>query len=295
MLEKVIEKIKKPQNAFMQIIIYIISYITIFNFMYIENMYFVENVVMALGILLYIISADILTEQNEHYVIKAMLIGILAIFCYQATIGFFITLIVIFSILKNSNNLKNAISLIVKGAVIVILAVISNIVFVKIYGTIFGIEQERIGSINNIWINLNLIIKNCTKIIINTVGLFQKYAFLIILAIIALIANIYWIKKKMIVEDILFNLFIVIAIASAFCMNIMSLSAFYCGRTRYVIGALVGLIYIYIYCKTEIFQKHIISKILLTTILLGFFIIIIYNYVFIQQEHKAVNILEKMK
>ena len=65
-LKKVIEKYKKPKNILQNIILVIISYVTIFNFMYLEDMYFVESVVMATSVLLYEIAADILRSEERR-------------------------------------------------------------------------------------------------------------------------------------------------------------------------------------------------------------------------------------
>ena len=70
-LKKVIEKYKKPKNILQNIILVSISYVTIFNFMYLEDMYFVESVVMATSVLLYEIAADILITKNKNYIIKS--------------------------------------------------------------------------------------------------------------------------------------------------------------------------------------------------------------------------------
>ena len=91
-LNKIIKKYKEPKNIFQEIIVIIISYITVFNFMYLENMYFVECIVMAASVLLFIISADILVEKNNKYFIKSTILTILGIMFYQGTIGIFLHL-----------------------------------------------------------------------------------------------------------------------------------------------------------------------------------------------------------
>ena len=100
-LSKIIKKYKEPKNIFQEIVVIIISYITIFNFMYLENLYFVESIVMAVSILLLIISANVLVEKNKQYFIKSVILTILAIMCYQGTIGLFFAYVLLFTILKN--------------------------------------------------------------------------------------------------------------------------------------------------------------------------------------------------
>ena len=108
-LSKIIKKYKQPTNIFQEIIVMIISYITIFNFMYLENMYFVECIVMAASILLFLTSADILVEKNSKYLIKSLTLASLGVMFYQGTVGMFFTLVCLFTILRNKNNIKQMI------------------------------------------------------------------------------------------------------------------------------------------------------------------------------------------
>src|SRR5574344_1010910 len=50
-LNGIITKYKEPQTTFKKVLIIAISYIIVFNFMYLENVYFVESLVMSSSIL----------------------------------------------------------------------------------------------------------------------------------------------------------------------------------------------------------------------------------------------------
>jgi len=89
-LKNIILKYKYTENRYLEGIALTISYFTIFNFMYLENLYFVEAIVMAISLLLYIISADILVERKKYYLIKSILLTILAIFMYQGMVRIFL-------------------------------------------------------------------------------------------------------------------------------------------------------------------------------------------------------------
>ena len=105
-LSKIIKKYKQPTDIFQKIILISICYITIFNFMYLEDMYFVESIVMSLSILLYLKSADIIVERKKHYIIKSLILVSIGIISYQGTIGMYFSFIILFTILKNKNNIK---------------------------------------------------------------------------------------------------------------------------------------------------------------------------------------------
>lgn len=105
-LKNIIIKYKPTKNKYLQILALVISYFTIFNFMYLENMYFVECIVMSASILFHIISADILVSRNKHYIIKSAFFTVISIFMYQGMVGFFLSITLLFSFLKNSKNIK---------------------------------------------------------------------------------------------------------------------------------------------------------------------------------------------
>ena len=86
--------------------------------MYLDNMYFVENIIMAISVLLFIKSADILVEKNNKYLLKSGVLTILGVLAYQGTIGLFFTYVVLFSILKNDKNIKQIIYFLINLQVI---------------------------------------------------------------------------------------------------------------------------------------------------------------------------------
>ncbi len=65
LLKNIVSKYKNTENKYLKGFVLLISYFTIFNFMYIENMYFVECIVMAASLLFHIISADTLVSRKN--------------------------------------------------------------------------------------------------------------------------------------------------------------------------------------------------------------------------------------
>ncbi len=84
----------------------------------------------------------------------------------------------------------------------------------------------------------------------------------------------------------------VVSIASSFITFILSLTSFYTGRLRFSIGATIGLLLIYLYCKTDIFEERSILTYLLIFILIFYSMFGIYNYINVMYQHKQVNALE---
>lgn len=296
-LSKIIKKYKEPKNIFQEIIITIISYITIFNFMYLENMYFVECIVMAASILVFLTSADILVEKNNKYIIKSLLLSTLGVMFYQGTVGMFFTLVCLFTILKNKNDIKQMMIDILKSGIIAAIAILIDLLTIKICGSILGMNQDRYGSISNIFDNIEFLIFILPNIMQTTCYLFPKNALYIFLSILTIIVIIYQTRNITKEDNTIFYylLLLFIAIASSLIINFTTLSSYDTGRLKDSLGAMIGIIFCLLYVKTNLLDnKTKLSKIAILT-LLAFSIINIVNYENLMLLHKEVNKLEKQE
>lgn len=294
-LNKIIEKYKKPQNIIQEITLIIISYITIFNFMYLENMYFVESIVMATSVLLFIISSYILTERNKNHIIKSLILTIIGVICYQGTIGIFFAFAILLTILKNKNNIKQIIIDLIKCGLIALTAVLLNIISVKIIEKIFNMNQTRLGNISNIFRNITQIIITLPNILQETCNLFPKNVFIIFLDVLTVIVIIYQIKTLNEKNNVLYKYIaiVIITIAGSCVTYLLTLTSFYTGRLRNALGALIGIIFIFLYIETDLFEKKRKLGLVTYITLISFLIINTINYESIILQHKEVNKLEK--
>ena len=294
-LIKIIERYKKPKNTIQKITLIIISYITIFNFMYLENMYFVESIVMATSVLLYIVSADILIQKKKKHIIKSLFLTIVGIVCYQGTIGILFAFTILFTILKNKNNIKPMFIDIIKCGLIALISVILNIITVKIIGNIFQMHQTRLGKVSNILKNIVIIILSLPEILQETCNLFPKNALLIFLSVLTVIVIIYKLRNIKEKNNIIYKYIIIIIVTiSASCVTyLLTLTSFYTGRLRNALGALIGIIFIFLYTETNLFERIEKLNILTYITLISFLIINTINYESIILQHKQVNKLEK--
>lgn len=293
LLKNIIEKYKTPKNNIQKVIIIAISYITIFNFMYLDNLYFVESIVMALSILLFIISADTLTERKEKYILKSTILTILGILCYQGSIGMFFAYVALFSILKNKKNVKKIITDLILSGVMAIIAVAIDLLAIKIVGKVIGTEQTRFGSLSDIFNNIIYIFTTFSYLMENCCGLFPSKLFIIYFITLSAIVLLYSIKNKKYSILIQYVAVVLITIASAYVMNLTTLTSFFSGRLKNPIGALVGIIFMFVYVQTDIFEKENGLDNLVVAILASFVIINTLNYQSIIIDHKKVNKLEE--
>lgn len=295
-LKNIILKYKKTDHLYYEIIATIIAYVTIFNFMYVENMYFVECAVMAMSIFCFLLAADFLVEQKSYWYIKSILLVIVGVICYQGTIGFFMALVFLFSIIKYKNQFKKVFLDLIKCGVISLIAVGINVLLVSYIGKIIGIEQTRISSISSIWNNIEYIFSHISIILTETCGLFPKYLLLGFVFLVFLITIFYEWKNSNKNLNIPKMIFITIfTIATSFVIFLMTLSSYYTGRLRFCIGALIGILMIYLYTQTEIFERKGITQICIQGTLFLYLACNIYECVNLTYQHKMVNQLEKQE
>lgn len=297
-LKNMILSLKNTDNKFLEIIAVMISFITIFNFMYVENLYFIESIVMSISILLYILAVREIVKKEKFYYLKALILSILATFFYQGTIGLLLIYGFVFSIVKNRENKKEIIKDMLIIISIVFISFFINIIQINITTNIIEKEQKRLGGITNIiYCTKNVFFKFSDivveDIILNCCGLFPKALMVFYIVLILIISMIYEVKNKgekiliKIIEIILLSLLITTA------MCIISLASYDTGRIHNNIGALIGLIYILIFCNTNMFDKNKTIQVISIVILLTYIFITIVNITSLLIQHKIVNKLEE--
>lgn len=295
-IKKIIEKYKTAQNIKQQIIITTISYITIFNFMYLDNLYFWECGIMALSVLLYVISANILVEKNNKYVLKSIILTILGVMCYQGTIELFFAYVLLFSILKNKENIKEIIFDLFKCIAIAGFAIVVELIVIKVISNVIGKGTNRYGSIKKIFGNIIFILASLGNELYTTSNFFPNGLYIGSLVTLSVIFVVYLLRNKK--EDILMYQYlaiVIITIASAYVINLTTLSSFDAGRLRVPIGALIGIIFIFLYVRTDIFEKKGLLKNIIIIVLMIYVIINTINYESMIIQHKIVNKLEKQE
>lgn len=290
-IKNIITKIKPEKNLKETVLVLGISYCIIFNFMYLENMYFAEIPIMALGILLFIKSSEKLVESKYLKSLAYLIIGEL---CYQGTINFFITFTFLLLIIKNKGIDKEVIKKVIISGLFCLISVGINLIQIKICGKIFGLEQIRLGGIQKIPANITYIMLHIGNVLTDTCDFFPKYGFLIFLLILYITTFIYdLVKIKEYSNSFNLLLISIVAIFSSVAINIVSLSSFGLGRMVFSIGALIGLIFMYLYCSTNIFGESKIFKYFLLFALSIYIVMNFLNYTLQMYCNKKANEMDK--
>lgn len=293
-IKKIIEKYKKSKNIWSEIIVTIISYVTIFNFMYIEDMYFVECFVMATSILIFIIASNILVKKEKNSIIKSLILVIVGIMFYQGTICIYFAMTFLLTILKNKKNIKQIIIDMIECGILAFISVLLNIFLVNMIGKIFEMKQNRLNSIKDILNNFQIICKTTINILTSTCELYPRYLFLTLIFLIFILFMYYVMKNKQNNSIIIrFISIIFVSILSSCIIFIMAMTSYYTGRLRFSIGATIGLIFMFIYIETDIFDEDRVVKYSMIAILIFYLISNIAMYLNLMIQHKIVNKLEK--
>lgn len=129
MLYKIIMKSKK--TLLNQIVTVLISCLIIFNYLSIEHIYFLESSVMSLGILLSVYACKIITDGERYKFIKAYLVLLVAVFCYQGSIAIFPMIILTYYFLTEKYSTKNYAKFIIQIALIYGSLMLINMAFSK--------------------------------------------------------------------------------------------------------------------------------------------------------------------
>lgn len=293
LLKKIILRFRPAENKWLEAIVITICYVTIFNFMYLENLYFIECIVMAFSLLLYTFGASILVNKTKWYFFKSGLCVVLGMIAYQGTIGFFLALVFLFSIIKNKNKISNIIKDVILSGVLVIIAGLTDLACIKIFTSQFNTNQSRLN--NNILQNILTILIRFPEILTQTCGMFPPNLLIIFLSLLVVIATISIIdkyKKDSGKEIILYFALILFVIASTFASSILSSSSFWAARMRFGTGALVGILFLYLYATSDLFQKKNVLTVLSIMLLVIYVVCNLYQYVSIINQNKQMNEIE---
>ncbi len=294
-LKSIISKYKPAKNLYIETIIYIIAYCIIFNFIEVELLYYIESAAMNMSILLIIFATDIFIKKEKYYYLKSIFLCILSVICYQATIPLFIALIITFSIIKNKNNYKEVFKDILKAISIILLAILVNVLIVKITTSILNTTQSRISfNIKKMWENFKYITNNIFWIFINQCNIYIDGMFLSLIILLCILALYESVRQK---ENHILNVLLIvfITVLTNFAMHIPSLSAYYAGRTKYAVGAIIGLIFMYMYINTKIWDKENFRSNFIMIMLITYLCSNIISATTLIDYHKQVNELEKIE
>lgn len=245
----------------------IISYVIIFNFMYIDTFQFMEFPIISVSLLLYIKTAKLITEKKSRYILKSFLLALIAIFCYQGTVTVLIVTTFVILIINNKRLNKIVILDMLKLGTIILMTILINYIFTEIVGGTSRIDLNIIKNAKNALINLYMIIFNSNNH-------YPKYLHLIFITIMVTYCFIKRIKVLNLIWIYSISIGINVILLISTGNGIMNNTAQF-GRVFFTIGAVIGYLYMYLWSEGDKIRKDSFMKILLIiywiTILITYF------------------------
>lgn len=300
-LKKTIEKWKKPKNNWSEIVLTIASYYTIFNFLYIENLDFIECGAMSLSILLFILAARNVVEKKQLWGVKALLFLFIGLMCYQGTISMFVITLLVFSMCKG-NSVKQIVKDFLQGMILVLGGILINQLSIKVVEQSYHLKQGRDINLSAMGNNIIYILSKIFLALKYTGHLIPQFSFLIILSITEVLIMFKIVRQNRKKADkqnvrIFLEQFAIIGVGviAGFLVSVINIAAFWSGRIRFSIGAVIGFLWIHLWVKTDFSDKKEWINTLLTICLITYGFMNSLHYVSAIIDHNKLNELDKEK
>lgn len=279
-LKSIIESKKKSKGIIQEVIVALISFVTIYNFMQIDALYFIEAPLIEVNVLLCLISANIIVINKSKSFFKAMLIVIASAFCYQGTMFTILVFTFLISIMDSRIKAKEVCFNLFKAIAVMAIGIILETVFIKVYGNINGTSQNRINiGLNTIVNNIVHIRNTIKKLLLYNFNYFSKGTFLVVINTLSIIVFIHTIRSKKPSSFIVkyFMIILVLLIINEL-LPIITLSSYGGGRLNLPFGMIIGALFCYIYSNSEILDSESIIKYITIGLLALYFVMIVYNF-----------------
>ena len=262
-------ELKNKDTKSKYIIILILCFSMLYNFMSMEFFVFMESFVMFLGVLCCLKSLKHLLLDTKKNKVISLLYLILAISCYQGVLCMYIPL-VLFFVLTDNISIKEKISKILLSIIYYGISFVYSFILIKISNLILKTIDVKTGNMDIIYN-----IKYIPKLIKNTfTTLFDFYnPKLFYLLLIALLVCLIGLKSKdRLIKLANVSLILVSIIVFAFIPNVVmsSTSNYTAPRMLISIGMIIPLIILYIILNYDMKINKIINTVVIIICLVNF-------------------------
>ena len=298
-LKRLLEKVSTKKIN--ECLLYILSYVTIFNFTYADIMTFIEMPILQISIFMYMLSAKFAVIDKSQ---KKMLITLIfSIFMYQGTINVFYIMVVFLMLQKCRKLDKKNIKEIVKLYAYSVIPIFINFVYIKIYGMMFN-ATDRLSSldltslISRITYSLNSmirIISECIYTMPKYLYIFLIFTILIFLYVMTILKTKRATKDSSQYMQITYNTLILIGISVLSCIPLIIVFQVpllcWCGRLFWPIGAILGLILTEVILNTNCLENKNLKLLVLSFLMIYMLILYpgMYKVVCINKEGNNVD------
>lgn len=282
-IKKVLNTISKRES----LLLILISHLFVYSYLAIEHIFFLESCMMALGILLSIIAAKVIIEDKKYKYIKAILIILTAVFCYQGSIAIFPMFLLTYYFLLVPLKGKEKVAFTIKTAFIYGIAMLLTILYCK-----FLIGESRIHT-NIEMVSLKEILWNLKYLVIDSLGVIPSFTHLSIMLLTTITILIFSKNTKKEKCKLVINYFFIYIASVAICMMPVFMGAGLDLIPRMCIAygttIAISLLFLWTTVRKEKNRKNRIVQILILTIFIANSIL----YTTLTIQHLKVNQLDR--
>lgn len=286
----IIERCKNSKNRKEKIIMFLLSYTYIFNFLIVDILRFVDSFVIATSILCFIIAIKKIVIEKKQKI--GFFLTLLGVICYQGTIPVYIATAVLVSILKNKKINKEFFKNILPCAISIFVSALISLILVNLVPVITGMELTGKLANKNFWDMIQQNISEMDETVFYSFYLFPPYVWIGISMVIVLTSIIVGIQKKKIVFSInvlwVFMIYIFAVLIMFPIQNIQMIP-----RVALVIGQTVSGVLIYIFCAEFGETESKFYKNFLLVIIIVYFMITMFSILKSTYDLKLANTLDK--
>ena len=217
-LKNILENLSNNINKYL---LYILSFITIFNFTYVDNMKFIEFPIITSSIFLYMMAAKYAILDNNK--LKMFISLLIAVFMYQGSINVFFIMITFFCIQKKVKINRKFIYNMVKIILYTIISILISFLYVKIYGLFFEETNRLPIGIDALIKNTIIAFWNICNIIVNTMYVLPKYFYVMSISLMLIMLYILVLKDSRKYFKVLSNSIIIIISSIIFCIPVITI------------------------------------------------------------------------
>ena len=261
-------------------LIFILAFITIFNFSFVDNMRFIEMPIISLSIFMYMIAAKKVVVDKKY--IKCLIYLLIAIFMYQGTINVFFIMTIFLVLQKYKTINKQVIIQAFKILVLSMVPIIINYLYMKIYGNLVVCTERTMINITMLPLKfIDSLINLCNVLIYSKSVMPEYFYFIMILINIILLFWILFKYKEKKIYDIYCSILVILIFSFLSCLPVIlfftieDINSLLSGRLFWAVGAVYGLMMILIYLNTDIIEKKTYKLIYIVLILI--YAVVLYS------------------
>lgn len=252
-----------------------------FNMFILDSFLFYENWIMSAGSLFTVLAILFFLKQGVVNYMASFILLLFGVFSYQASVAYFMPIIVLFLVAKHSSDFKQIVKYIFLAAAMYAAALLANYGFILIVDSqdvrVMG-EIDFIANLRSIWQYIGYVLKSA-------MGFTTDYVFALFLCVFFVIIIVHNVKNKLYTK-LLLLIFAAICLVVAAMLPHLPMAVFYVmPRSAVSFAGIAGLLILCIVLSIKEKQRYI----MLVMVFCGIFVIFIASIKLDAQKNNYAN------